>query len=275
MWTLTGFADEISPDVDEQIAALARESMRWLELRGAWGKNVLDLSAEEVAAIKARLDRSGIGVSAIGSPIGKIPVSDPFPPHLVRLQRAIEIAHQLDATFVRVFSFFIPDGEDPAPYADEVLARMAEMARVAAAADVTLLHENEKHIFGDTPARCRQLLEAVDSPALRAAWDPANFVQCGVRPFSEGYAALRPYIAYVHVKDALSASGKVVVAGAGNGEWRETIAALRASGFDGFFSLEPHLLKAEAFAGFSGPALWHTAAAAFTALLREQQIDWV
>ncbi len=275
MWTLTGFADEISPDVDEQVQTLSRADMHWLELRGAWGKNVLDLSDDELTALKERLERAAIRVSAIGSPIGKIPIADPFPPHLDRFRRAIAIAHMLDTPFVRVFSFFMPDGDDPATHADEVIARMAALTRVAEASGVTLLHENEKHIFGDTPARCVQILEAVDSPALRAAWDPANFVQCGVRPFSDGYDALRPYIAYVHVKDALLASGAVVPAGAGDGEWRETIAALRDSGFDGFFSLEPHLLKAEAFAGFSGPALWHEAAEAFKALLREQRIAWV
>jgi sugar phosphate isomerase/epimerase len=274
MWTLTGFADEISPDVDEQIRTLSREDMRWLELRGAWGKNVLDLSDDELAAFKLTIDSAGIRVSSIGSPIGKIPVTDPFPPHVLRFRRAIEIAKDLDAPFVRVFSFFIPDGDDPAAHTGEVLARMTTLAREAETAGITLLHENEKHIYGDIPSRCLEILEAVGSPALRAAWDPANFVQCGVRPFSEGYDALRPYIAYVHVKDALAASYKVVPAGTGDGEWRETIAALHDSGFDGFFSLEPHLLKAEAFAGFSGPVLWHTAADAFKSLLREQRIDW-
>ena len=274
MWTLTGFADEISPDVDEQVNTLAREGMRWLDLRSAWGKNVLDLSHEELAAFKASIDAAGIRVSSIGSPIGKIPISDPFPPHLARFKRAVEIAHYLETPFVRVFSFFIPPGDDPMVYADEVLARMAALAREAETAGITLLHENEKGIFGDTPARCAQILAAVGSPALRAVWDPANFVECGVRPFTEGYALLRPYIAAVHVKDALFASGKVVVAGDGDGEWRETLAALHASGFAGFFSLEPHLASGGTFGGFSGPELWRTAAQAFKGLLREQGIDW-
>ena len=274
MWTVTGFADEISPDVDEQVQTLAQDDIRWVEVRGAWGQNVLDLSDEALAKLKQTFDRAGIRVSSIGSPIGKILVTDPFPPHLARFQRALEIATFLDAPFVRVFSFFIPDGEDPADHAEEILTRMAALAQAAGPAGITLLHENEKHIFGDTPARCAQILESVDSPALRAAWDPANFVQCGVRPFAEGYEALRPFIAYVHVKDALLATGQVVPAGEGDGEWRETISALHASGFDGFFSLEPHLLKAETYAGFSGPDLWRTASHAFKALLREQRIDW-
>jgi sugar phosphate isomerase/epimerase len=94
-----------------------------------------------------------------------------------------------------------------------------------------------------------------------------------VRPHTEGYAALRPFIAYVHVKDALLDSGQVVPAGQGDGEIRETIAALRASGFDGFFSLEPHLAAAGTVSGVSGPDLFRTAAGAFKALLREQRIE--
>jgi sugar phosphate isomerase/epimerase len=275
MWTLTGFADEISPDVDEQLQTLAGEEMRWLELRGAWGKNVLDLSDEELATFKTAIDEAGVHVSSIGSPVGKIPIVDPFPPHLARFERALEVARFLDAPFVRVFSFFIPPGDDPQTFASEVIARLAALTRRAEEANITLLHENEKGIFGDTPERCLQLLETIGSPRLRAVWDPANFVQGGLRPFSQGYAALRPYIAYVHVKDALRDNGRVVVAGEGDGEWRETIAALRDSGFDGFFSLEPHLLQAERFGGFTGVELWSQASQAFKALLREQQIAWM
>jgi sugar phosphate isomerase/epimerase len=275
MWTLTGFADEISADVEEQLRTLALEDIRWLELRGAWGKNVLDLADDELAALTQSLEEAGIHVSSIGSPIGKISIADPFPPHLERFDRALAISQSLGAPYVRVFSFFIPEGDDPAAYTDEVLGRMAMLTREAEKAGITLLHENEKHIYGDIPARCLQVLETINSPALRAAWDPANFVQCGVRPYVEGYEAMRPYIAYVHVKDALFANRKVVPAGEGDGQWRETIAALHASGFDGFFSLEPHLLKAETYAGFSGPELWQTASRAFKALLSEQRIDWM
>jgi sugar phosphate isomerase/epimerase len=151
---------------------------------------------------------------------------------------------------------------------------MGRLVQAAEGAGVTLVHENEKEIYGDIPSRCLEILTEIDSPILRAAWDPANFVQCGVRPHTEGYASLRPFIADVHVKDARLESGPVVPAGQGDGELRETIAALRASGFDGFFSLEPHLASAGKFSGFSGPDLFRTAAGAFKDLLREQAIDW-
>ncbi len=274
MWKLTGFADEISPDLDEQLATLAAEGMRYLEFRGVWGKNVLKLSDDELARVRAGLARAGVDVSSIGSPIGKIAITDDFAPHLAAFERALHVARVLDAPYIRIFSFFIPAGEDPARYREEVLERLGRIVRAAEGSDVTLVHENEKEIYGDIPARCLDLLTAIDSPRLRAAWDPANFVQCGVRPHPEGYEGLRPLIAYVHVKDALLGSGQVVPAGQGDGQLRETIAALRESGFDGFFSLEPHLKSAGTYSGFSGPELFRTAAGAFKDLLREQGIAW-
>jgi len=274
MWTLTGFADEISPDLDVQLDTLAAEDIAHLELRGVWGKNVLALDDDEIGRIRAALAARGVKVSAIGSPIGKIGIAEPFAPHLADFRRALDIARWLDAPYVRIFSFFMPEGEDPARYREAVLDRLGALVHAAEGTGVTLLHENERHIYGDVPSRCLDLLTAIDSPALRMTWDPANFVLCGVRPFSDGYAALRRYIAYVHVKDARFDTGQVVPAGEGDGEWRETLAALRASGFDGFFSLEPHLKEAGPYAGFSGPDLFRTAAQAFKGLLREQGIAW-
>jgi sugar phosphate isomerase/epimerase len=274
MWTLSGFADEISPDLDVQLATLAAEKIGHIEFRGVWNRNVLDLNDAEIAQVKAALAERGVRVSSIGSPIGKIKITDDFAAHLERFRRALQVAAMLDAPFVRIFSFFMPAGDDPARHRDEVLARMSRLAQEAKGTGVTLLHENEKEIYGDTPERCLDILTQVDSPILRAAWDPANFVQCGVRPHSQGYGLLRPWIAYVHIKDALLESGRVVPAGQGDGQLRETLAALRESAFDGFFSLEPHLASAGTFSGFSGPELFRVAAGAFKELLRAQGIRW-
>ena len=274
MWTLTGFADEISPELDQQLDTLAAEEMKFLELRGAWGTNVLKLSDDEVARVKRDLAARGIGVSSIGSPIGKIGIADEFAPHLEDFRRAIHVAHELGAPFIRIFSFFIPQGDDPAQHRGAVLDRMGQLVQAAEGSGLTLLHENEKEIYGDIPARCLDILSSINSPLLRAAWDPANFVQCGVHPHQEGYEQLRPYIVYVHIKDALLGSGQVVPAGQGDGDLRTTIVALRDSGFDGFFSLEPHLASAGKFSGFSGPDLFRTAVQAFKGILSDEKIAW-
>jgi sugar phosphate isomerase/epimerase len=151
---------------------------------------------------------------------------------------------------------------------------MRALVRVAEEADLILLHENEKQIYGDVPTRCLDLIRSVGSPYLRLAWDPANFVQVGVRPYSEAYAKLRPHLEYVQIKDALAADGTVVPAGQGDGEVAETIRALRHDGFDGFFSLEPHLAMGHATGGFSGPDLFRTAWRAFTDLLKTEEIEY-
>jgi sugar phosphate isomerase/epimerase len=274
VWTLTGFADEISPELEEQLETLAQESIGYMELRSVWDTNVLDLSDDELDRIKYATAQRGLRISSIGSPIGKVPVTNPFGPHLERFRRALRAADVMEAPYVRVFSFFIPEDQEPGHYREEVIDRMGIMAGEAEDSGVTLLHENEKEIYGDVPSRCLDILAGVGSPALRAAWDAANFVQCGVRPYKEGYAPLRPYVEYVHVKDALSGSDRVVPAGEGDGQLPETLSALRASGFDGFFSLEPHLASAGVYSGFSGPEMFRKAAGAFKELLRRQGIEW-
>ena len=272
--TLSGFADEISADPAEQLAVLAQESVTHLELRSAWSVNVADFTAAQLAAFRAVTESAGVRVSAIGSPVGKIPVGAPLEPELDRMRRIADIAGELGTALVRVFSFYIPPGEPPRRYRAQVIDRMGALARVAEERGVVLAHENEKEIYGDVPDRCADLITSVGSPALRATFDAANFVQCGVRPFTEAYPLLRPHLVYLQVKDAHAGTGVVTPAGEGDGEMREMLRALRDSGFTGFMSLEPHLDLAGRQGGFSGPAKFRQAARALKRLLDELSIDW-
>jgi sugar phosphate isomerase/epimerase len=274
MWTLSGFADEIADDFTTQCEVAAGLGLKFVEVRSAWGVNILDLDDAQLDTMKQTLAAHGLQVSSIGSPIGKIFIDEDFDPHLERMRHAAEVAKFFDARYIRIFSFFIRDGSNPDDHQDEVLRRMRALAEVAETADVTLLHENEKDIYGDVPARCHDIVTSVDSPNLRLAWDPANFVQVGVRPFTEGYSLLRPYVVYVQVKDALLADASVVVAGAGDGQVEETVRALRDDGFDGFFSLEPHLGKYTEFGALSGPELFTSAWRAFTDILKREGIPY-
>jgi 3-dehydroshikimate dehydratase len=268
MFTLSGFADEISADLEQQLDLLGQLGIRYLELRGVWNTGVLDLTDEQVRAIKLALDARGIGVSAIGSPIGKIQITDPFEPHLRAFERAVALAEYFQTPYIRMFSFFVPEGQADA-HRDEVMRRIEALLEAAQGHPVTLLHENERHIYGDIPSRCRDLMETFDTPRLRFTFDPANFVLCEVRPFSEGWELLKDYTVYLHIKDALMDEGKVVPAGQGDGELEPLLHALVEQGFDGFASLEPHLSMAGEFRGFSGPELFTVAAEAFRALMAE------
>lgn len=268
MFTLSGFADEISADLNEQLDVLERLGIGYLEFRGVWNTGVLDLSDEQVREVKKALDGRGIKVSAIGSPIGKIKIDDPFEPHLAAFRRAVMLAEYFETPYIRLFSFFVPEGE-AAAHRDEVMRRMGALLEAAMGHPVTLLHENERHIYGDIPSRCADLMKTFDTPRLRCTFDPANFVLCGVHPFTDGWDLLKDYTVYLHIKDALMGPGQVVPAGQGDGELRPLISALVASGYDGFASLEPHLSMAGDFRGFSGPELFGVAAEAFRKLMAE------
>ncbi|HEY0754519.1 MAG TPA: sugar phosphate isomerase/epimerase family protein [Ktedonobacteraceae bacterium] len=270
IWRLSAFADEISPSLDEQLSVLEAEGLHFLDLRGAWDTNVLDFTAQQVAAIQQALAARGLGVAAIGSPIGKVALDTPFEDHLERFERALALARIFGTPYIRVFSFYPPvqatGTSGPETWRAEVISRLRELTARARAAGVILLHENEKGIYGDTIARCVDLLESIDDPHFQFAYDPANFIQCEQTPYPDAYEALRPWLRYVHVKDALS-NGQVVVAGEGLAHWPELLQRLSADGYDGFFSLEPHLAAAGQFQGFSGPTLFRRASQALQQLL--------
>ena len=269
MIRLSAFADEISGDLDEQVRVLKSENIHHLDLRGVWGTNVLDLTDRQVEEIARALEAESIGVAAIASPIGKVPIDHPFEEHLLRFERALALARVFQTRFVRVFSFYArargADG-DPAGRREEVLARLHEMTARARAAGVVLLHENEREIYGDTIARCVDLMRSIDDPHFQSVFDPANFIQCRQTPHPDGYQALRRWLRCVHVKDA-RADGRVTVAGEGEAQWPAIVRSLRRDGFDGFLSLEPHLSEAGRFRGFSGPDLFRHASRTFRLLL--------
>ena len=273
IWPLSGFGDEIDPDPAVQAAVLLALGASHIEVRSAWGTNVSELEPEQVAKLKEILDDKGLKVSAVASPIGKVDVSLPVEHELERLRQIISVAKGLDTKYIRIFSFYRAEDRTAEDIREDVLARLGALAAFAEESGVVLLHENEKGIYGDTPQRVLDIMESVDSPALRVAWDNANFVQVGVKPYTDGYAMLRPYLEYFQIKDALSTTGQVVPSGEGDGELDATIAALKADGFTGFASLEPHLANAHELGGFSGPVAFGIAARAFAALAAKNGVE--
>lgn len=273
---ISGFSDEITDEFTAQLDAMQELGIDHVEVRnlaldGKPKAVIVDLSEDELHAAKRELDKRGMRVSAIGSPIGKIGIDDDFEAHLARFQGALRAADIFETSYIRMFSFFMPEGDDPAQHRDEVMRRLQALCDAARQhrPDILLLHENESDIYGDTPARCKDIFETVGAENLRLTLDPANFVACGVKPFTEAYPALKPWLHYMHVKDKESQKGKVVVAGAGSAEWRELLGALKADGYAGFFSLEPHLQVAGRSFGYTGHELFGKAHAALMGLLAE------
>ncbi len=244
---ISGFSDEISKNVKEQFTHLNTLGIRYFEPRQINDSNIADLTDEELEELKQTMKEYGISASSIGSPIGKIQITDPIEPHLEKLKRVIHIAKELGSRYIRIFSFYIPEGEDPYLYRDEVMKRMKMMVELAEQEDVILLHENEKGIYGDVALRCKEIFDEVDSPNLKGVFDPANFVQCGDVTYPDGFQLLKEHIVYMHIKDALW-DGTVVPAGKGEGHFEEILSELVEDGYEGFLSLEPHLGSFEGLA---------------------------
>lgn len=244
---LTGFADEIAGDLTTQIENLQKLGMHYVEMRGVDGNNLIFHSDEKVKEIKNRLDGAGIALSALGSPLGKIGIEDPFEKHFEEFKRAVEIAHMMDTKNIRMFSFYIPEGKTT-DYKGQVFDRLGQFVEYATANDAVLLHENEKDIYGEQAKECRELMEAFYGDHFKAIFDFANFVQAK-QDTLEAYELLKDYIAYIHVKDALWDNGSVVPAGMGDGNVAVILKKLFEKGYNGFLSLEPHLFN---FSGFAG-----------------------
>lgn len=244
---ITGFADEIAQELTIQVDSLKNLGMSYVEMRGVDGNNLIFHTNEKVKQIKEVLDGNGIKISALGSPLGKIGITDDFETHFEDFKRAVEISHMMGCPNIRMFSFYFPEGSNPAEYEGAVFERIGRFADYAATNEVVLLHENEKGIYGEKAADCKKLMDAFYSEHFKAIFDFANFVQCQ-EDTMEAYKLLKKYIAYIHVKDAKKIDGRVVPAGYGDGNVAVILKDLLASGFDGFLSLEPHLFN---FAGFA------------------------
>ena len=272
-FTLSAFADEIADDVGEQAALLHALRIGYVDFRSAWGVNVKALEDDAVLKAKRIFGARGIRVACIGSPIGKSPITDPIENEMAVLDRLFKVGEMLDVRRIRLFSFYPPDTSANARYDDyveEATARLAKLTAIAARAGFTLLHENERAIVGDTPARCHRLVSGVNSPHLRALWDPANYIVVGVeKPMTNGWALQADEVEYVHVKDAKLSDGSIKAAGEGDGELPELIAALMAKGYRGFLALEPHLALAGQSGGFSGPEGMRYAANALRNLMQK------
>ena len=234
---LCAFADEASEQVTEQMRALKENGMAYLEARNVDGKKIADLTPGEARTLKERLAAEGLHVWSLGSPLGKIGIEENFAPHLDTFRRCLETAAITGAACIRLFSFFLPTGSDPAVYRDEVMERLSRFLEEAKGCPVVLCHENEKGIYGDTAARCLDIHRQL--PALRAVFDPANFIQCGQETL-EAWELLAPYVEYLHIKDAL-AGGQVVPAGKGDGHVPEILRRYRAQG-GRVLTVEPHLV---------------------------------
>ena len=250
--------DEITQEFERALDVMLEYGIRDAELRGLWGTNVMELSPEQMARAKQALETRGMRVCGLASPLFKCHLDpeaaagDEGPLHLAvqrsrdeqltLLERAIELARYFDTDLIRIFAFWRKSAPTP-----EITARIVEELRPAVAraeqAGVVLGLENEHACLLATGRETAPAMEAINSPALRAVWDPGNAFFGGERPYPDGYQAIRPYLAHVHVKDAVrTPDGKAawVIVGEGEIDLAGQLRALVEDGYTGLVSLETH-----------------------------------
>lgn len=242
---ISGFSDEISSDLEQQILSVQQLGINYICLRGVEGKNIGEFEEDEFEEkVLKILEKHQIGVSSIGSTLGKIFIDDDlgFQNQLKMAGRIKDYANRLGCKYVRIFSFYIPENKSAESYREEVFAKVKEFLSVFEQGNIIVLHENEKDIFGDSADRCIELMENICSPYFRAAFDFANFVQVGEDP-ERAFKMLEPYIVYFHIKDAQYGNKENVACGEGDGKIEEILKAGIQKGYKGFLTLEPHLTK--------------------------------
>lgn len=244
---LSAFADEYSPDFDKQIEYLKRNNIEYIELRFLDGKNIADLTEDEVLSVKNKLDNANIKVSALGSPLGKINLSDDFSAHLKICENVFNTAKILGVKNVRIFSFYLPQEKSRKECRDDVLYRLGQMLELAEKYGVSLCHENEAKIYGESPDYCLDILSHFGGK-LKCVFDMGNFVLDGYKPYPDGYEMLKDYIEYFHIKDSLYA-GAIVPPGLGEANIPEIFERVKKEfDRDVLVTLEPHL---ETFSGLN------------------------
>lgn len=230
------FADEASANIDKQIKAMKENRLDGLEIRNVDGVNIAEISDSKAKEVRKKLDNACLRVWTIGSPIGKIDIEkDDFTLHTEKFKRTLELADILGAENIRLFSFFTPS-ENRDSYKDKVIERLGTFCEIAKGSGITLCHENEKGIYGDIPERCLEIHKAL--PEMKAIFDPANYVQCGVDTL-QAWELLKGYVKYLHIKDAL-ADGSVVPAGKGIGNVKFVLDEFKKIGGNSV-TVEPHL----------------------------------
>ncbi len=264
---LSAFADEYADSFEEQLIGLKKLSISHIEIRHINKKNISVLTKTEVLEARELLDKYGIKVSAIGSPLGKIKLDGDIEGHLETAKRVFEYAGILGTKYVRIFSFYAPDGCDITKMKEEVFSALEKLLALAKKYEVILCHENEAKIYGNIPTRCRELLDHFDD--LKCVYDMGNFVLEGIDPYPEAYRLLGDKIAYFHIKDALAA-GAIVPPGCGEAKIADILAEHKKDANSDFFvSLEPHLelfsgLNALVGRAFENPYKYPDAKTAFT-----------
>jgi sugar phosphate isomerase/epimerase len=238
-YILSAFADEFDGNFLEQLKALNKLGIEYIELRGVNGKNVSALNNEEVKEVKRLLKEYNIKVSAIGSPLGKIKADGDIEEHIKLSRHVFEIASELQVENIRMFSFYPANGKTLQESKEQIFNAIDKMLQASLSYGLTLCHENEAGIYGERAENCLEIIKAFNGK-IKAVLDMGNFALFKHDPI-KAYQILKEHIEYFHIKDAMSV-GAIVPPGKGEAKIFEILADyIKDAKKDTLITLEPHL----------------------------------
>ncbi|NLN05958.1 MAG: sugar phosphate isomerase/epimerase [Clostridiaceae bacterium] len=186
------FADEYAVSLEGQIEGLVKNNFEYIEIRFVDGKNIAEIDSESAKCINEALKENGISVFSIGSPIGKIDITDDLGKHIDIFERICNCANVLESKYIRMFSFYNRNGQPGEEFRKVAFKRVEMLLDLADRYGVTLCHENEEGIYGEAPERCLDLLKGFEG-RLRCVFDMGNFVLKGYDPL-KAYELLYEYL---------------------------------------------------------------------------------
>jgi len=264
MAELSAFADEVTDDFRGQLEYLVSENVPCIEPRFINTQNIMELSKAQLKEARTMIKDSGLKVSAIGSPIGKVRLDEPFEPHMDKFKQAVDLALFFETRFIRMFSYYAAEGENIDQCRNQVIERLARQVDLIKDIDIVMVHENEAHIFGHSAENCADLARTLNSPRFALAYDPANFVWSEkiTDNIESCWPVMKPYVVHVHIKDWKLGADTGSIPGEGDGQIRELLAELAAMDYKGCLTMEPHLQVGGQFGGKTGPELFSKAISA-------------
>lgn len=237
---ISGLGDEVSPILSEQMDVFEKLGIQYIETRIVNGLNVSKLTIEQARSAKAELDNRNFKVSAVSSPIGKTYITEIFDAEIELFKHVVEVARIFETKYIRIFSFFIPDGEEAEKYRQEVIDRLRILADIAEQNNIILLLENDKGVYGDSPERLLDIFKTINSSNILLTLDAPNFIKAGYEAYPNAFDTLYDYIGYVHAKDSMD--NKIIVPfGTGDTQALEYLKRLNEKDFEYFLALEPHV----------------------------------
>lgn len=250
-WVLSAFADEASGPIDGQITALKRCGFKHIDPRGVNGHNISALPLDVAKETRAKLDAAGITVNMLGSPLGKIDISDPFATDLAKLEHLAAVGDILGCKAVRIFSYYNKKNVVLEEWRKEAFSRLRQLLNRANQLGMVLYHENESHIYGDPVYRNVEIAKefrgagaTAPEGSLRMIFDFGNYLNADENAW-DAWVALRDYHDAFHLKE-LDAKKQHVPIGTGIGQTQRILGDALARGWKGSLSLEPHLAHSPA-----------------------------